>query len=389
MLTSPASPSRKGFTHFALITWPNKGVYTSYKDLAKAKQDQFWSTYKGFNSAEEAHMTLKLQTIDEEKIKMDLALEPKAQIHTYVASGSIPAQINPNILLAKFGIIQEFLFEVHSEAQNYNGLFVKTQTYFNPRNPCVESLDYCKTVNIDCTCQIKFIIRRAQIDLKTFNNQLYRDLVISPQLLLEAGCLQTISIPPTNRFHSLTPEINSIVNEIQAEHMNNVLLHITSSTRSAISSTSTTTHVIKLYTDMNPETQALLEHDPLKGLSLNKDKLYQYELWKAYIEGSNWNFSKKDVLEFILLKETADTKLYWKKHMGNKFYPFPIEASPVLLKHFEKERIYKEIYEQTGNHGQETPGASFPSDNEDPDYTDHMLEEELGDLTSIAVTRRC
>ena len=127
--------------------------------------------------------------------------------------------------------------------------------------------------------------------------------------------------------------------------MNNVLLHITSSTRSAISSTSTTTHVIKLYTDMNPETQALLEHDPLKGLSLNKDKLYQYQLWKAYIEGSNWNFSKKDVLEFILLKETADTKLYWKKHMGNKFHPFPIEASLVLVKHFEKERIYKEIYE--------------------------------------------
>ena len=75
--------------------------------------------------------------------------------------------------------------------------------------------------------------------------------------------------------------------------------------------------------------------------------------------------------------------------MGNKFHPFPIEASPVLVKHFEKERIYKEIYEQTGNDGQETPGASFPSDNEDPDYTDQMLEEELGDLTSIAVTRRC
>ena len=173
------------------------------------------------------------------------------------------------------------------------------------------------------------------------------------------------------------------MNDIQAEHMYNVLLHITSSPRSVISSMSTATHVIKLYTDTNLETQALFEHDPLEGLSLNTDKLYQYQLWKAYIEGSNWNFSKKYVLEFILLKETADTKLYWKKHVGNKFHPFPIEASPVLVKHFEKERIYKEIYEQTGNDGQETPGASFPSDNEDPDYTYHMLEEELGDLTSI------
>ena len=55
LLTSPASPFGKGFTHYALITEPNKGVYTSFKDLSEAKQDQFWSTYKA----------LKLGTIDE------------------------------------------------------------------------------------------------------------------------------------------------------------------------------------------------------------------------------------------------------------------------------------------------------------------------------------
>jgi len=385
LLTSPSSPSGKGFTHYALITGPNKGVYTSYKDLSEAKQDQFWSTYKGFNSLEEAQMTLKLGTIDEEKIKTGMAFEPKAQTQTYAASCSFSSPINPNIFLAKFEVIQEFLFEVHSETQNYNGLFVKPQTYFDTKTPCQESSDYCKTVSTKCTCQIKFIFRKAQIDLKTFKNQLYRDVVICPSILLEAGCLQTLIIPPTEKFNSLTQEINSVVNEIQAEYMTNICLQITSSPKSATNPDSVATHVIKLYTESNPEAHVHLQHGTLKGLALNKEKLYQYQLWKAYTEGSNWNFSRKDNTEYILLKETINTKIYWKNFMGNKFHPFPIEASPILVKRFEKERIYREIYEETGSHGQGTPGSSFPSDNED---SDQILEEDHEDLTSTMVSRK-
>jgi len=70
-------------------------------------------------------MTLKLGTIDEEKIKIGLTFEPRTQTHTYAASCSFAPQMNLNIFLAKFEVIQEFLFEVHSETQNYNGLFVK------------------------------------------------------------------------------------------------------------------------------------------------------------------------------------------------------------------------------------------------------------------------
>ena len=71
--------------------------------------------------------------------------------------------------------------------------------------------------------------------------------------------------------------------------------------------------------------------------------------------------------------------------MGNKFHPFSIEASPILVKRFEKERIYREIYEETGSHGQGTPGSSFPSDNED---SDQILEEDPEDMISTVVSKR-
>jgi len=97
-------------------------------------------------------------------------------------------------------------------------------------------------------------------------------------MLLEVGCLQSISIPPIERFYSLTPKINSVVNEIQVEHMVNVSLQITPSPRSAISPNSMATHFIKLYTKTNPENHVEFSHHHLQGLPLNKDKLYQYQL---------------------------------------------------------------------------------------------------------------
>ena len=85
--------------------------------------------------------------------------------------------------------------------------------------------------------------------------------------------------------------------EFQNLKMTNICLQITSSPKSATTPDSVATHVIKLFTESNPEAHVHQEHGPLKGLSLNKEKLYQYQLWKAYIEGSNWNFSRKDNTE--------------------------------------------------------------------------------------------
>ena len=48
-------------------------------------------------------------------------------------------------------------------------------------------------------------------------------------------------------------------------------------------------------------------------------------------------------------------------------------------------RIYREIYEETGSHGQGTPGSSFPSDNED---SDQILEEDPEDMISTVVSKR-
>ena len=68
--------------------------------------------------------------------------------------------------------------------------------------------------------------------------------------------------------------------------MTNICLQIISFPKSATTPDSVVTHVIKLFTESNPEAHVHLEHGSLKGLSLNKEKLYQYQLWKAYIEGS-------------------------------------------------------------------------------------------------------
>ena len=131
LLLTKASPSRKGYTTFVLLSGPYKGVYTNFKDLYLAKEGIQSPIYKGLYSREEAEKTLELNTTNINKIKK--ALEPqnmtivinadqtKTNHKTYKDSISpnIPGPIN-GLNLDNFKKIQNLLlFKVHNNQTKF------------------------------------------------------------------------------------------------------------------------------------------------------------------------------------------------------------------------------------------------------------------------------
>ena len=55
----------------------------------------------------------------------------------------------------------------------------------------------------------------------------YEDLAISTKSLLDYGCLESILIPPFDRFEGLNPSINEAINLIQVEMMDYIAIKIT------------------------------------------------------------------------------------------------------------------------------------------------------------------
>ena len=47
----------------------------------------------------------------------------------------------------------------------------------------------------------------------------YEDLTISTKSLLDYGCLESILIPPSDKFEGFNPSINKAINLIQVEMM--------------------------------------------------------------------------------------------------------------------------------------------------------------------------
>ena len=155
---------------------------------------------------EEAEKALELNTIDINKIKR--ALEPenttivinagqtKTSQKTYKDSVSpnIPGPIN-DLNLDNFKKIHNLLFKVHNNQTQISGLYIGVHTYFNQKFVCTDKTPFCED-KTNCPCKIKFLFRKARLDLDQFKSFGYEDLAISANSLLDYGCLESILIPP-------------------------------------------------------------------------------------------------------------------------------------------------------------------------------------------------
>jgi len=128
--------------------------------------------------------------------------------------------VNPNILgpinglnLGNFKKIQNLLFKVHSNQTQISGLYVGVHAYFNQKFVCTNKIPFSKD-KTNCPCKIKFLFRKARLDLDQFKSFGYEDLAVSTKSLLDYGYLELILIPPSDRFEGFNPSINEAINLI-------------------------------------------------------------------------------------------------------------------------------------------------------------------------------
>lgn len=149
------------------------------------------------------------------------------------------------------------------------------------------------------------------------------DLHINIKNLSDYGCLESVLVPPTDRFSELTPPINDAINLIQAEMMSYVTLRIMTCPNN-FSHQNEPMHIIKLLVeDDNEDYPGVLFSDGYEKWELEGNTTYQYNLFRAQIQGYNWFFSKKDEENFNIIKETSNTKLFMHVYNGMRFIPFP------------------------------------------------------------------
>ena len=129
-------------------------------------------------------------------------------------SPSIPEPKN-GLNLENFKKIQSLLFKVHNCQTQISGLYIGVHAYFNQKFVCTNKTPYCED-KTNCPYKIKFLFRKARLDLDQFKSFGYEDLAISAKSLLDYGCLKSILIPPSNRFEGFNPSINEAINLIQA-----------------------------------------------------------------------------------------------------------------------------------------------------------------------------
>ena len=175
--------------------------------------------------------------------------------------------------------------------------------------------------------------------------------------LLDYGCLESILIPPSDRFEGFNPSINEAINLIQAEMMDYIAIKITTYPNN-FSAQNYPCHVIKLLPDDHRNFPCLF-NDEYESWDVQRNTQYQYSLMRAQIQRYQWFFSESDKREFDLIRETYDTKLFQPSYNEKFFIPFPVDHNNKLVQFFQKEKKDKEIYEASGCHGQQTP--PFPS----------------------------
>jgi len=262
-ILTKASPSGKGYTYFSLLTGPHKGVFTNFANLCIAKEGINNPRYKGFYSKEEAEKSLELDTINPKIIKQALNPEPNpiqakgqssARPNSY--KEQVVASLTPikEINLKKFKILQKFLLKIHRQEAEVPGIYVKIQAYFNSRNICCNSDELCrKASNGNCPCKVKFLFRKAAIDMEQYKAVEFEDLALTPKLFLEYGLLDSVLIPPSKKFDQFEPVENEAINYLQAVMMNHVALKITSCPPRISGGGSNATHVIKVLFDDHVE----------------------------------------------------------------------------------------------------------------------------------------
>jgi len=227
--------------------------------------------------------------------------------------------------LKKFKILQKFLLKIHRGQAEVPGIYIKVQTYFNSRNICCKSDELCnKVTNGNCPCKIKFLFRKAAIDMEQYKMVEYEELALTPRLFLEYGLLDSILIPPSKRFDQLSLSENEAINYLQAVMMNHIALKITSCPPRINGEGSYATHVIKVLFDDHTE-YPILYNEGYEAWEIVGNLDYEYNLFRAQIMGNDWFFFEKDEASFNLIKETPTTKMFLPLENGKIFLPFPQE----------------------------------------------------------------
>ncbi|KAL2329696.1 hypothetical protein Fmac_017277 [Flemingia macrophylla] len=380
-LLTKASPSGKGYTYFVLLTGPHKGIFISFADLCMAKEGIPNLRYKGFYTKDEVDKALELNTINPKEINEALNPEPEILVinpHRPSSRKSykdiIPEKTQQELDFTKFLTLQTFMSKAHKDPKAVPGMYIKIHPYYNRRFACIKSSQYCTKPNKNCPCKLKFLFRKAKLDLEQFKPMIYEDLPINLKTLLDYACLDSVIIPPTERFTHFLPSINEAINLLQAELMSTIGLLI-SSCPSNYKPNGYSTHVIKLVTEDHKDFPILC-NDTSENLDIQGNSTYQYNILRAQTMGQEWFFTETNTVEYNLLKETFDTKLYLPDNLGKMFIPFPIENNNKLVQFFQKERRNKDIYESSGGYGQGTPTNDFSMSE-----TSENVEEDVEDVS--------
>ena len=236
---------------------------------------------------------LELNTTDINKIKR--ALEPENPTivinagQTKTSQKTYTDSVSPNILgpindlnLDNFKKIQSLLFKVHNNQTQILGLYIGVHAYFNQKFVCINKIPYCQD-KTNCPCKIKFLFRKVRLDMDQFKSFGYEDLAISAKSLLDYGCLESIPIPPSDRFEGFNPSINEAINLIQAEMMDYIAIKITTCP-SNFTAQNYPCHVMKLLPEDHRDYPCLF-NDEYESWDVQGNTQYQYSLMRAQIQG--------------------------------------------------------------------------------------------------------
>ena len=386
-LLTKASPSGKGYTYFTLLTGPHKGIFTNFADLCTAKEGINNPRFKGFYTKEEAEKSLEMDTINPETIKkalnpgptqINIGAQEILQPNTYKDKVVIPISSIKEMNIKKFRILQKFLSKIHREEFKIPGIFIKTHAYFNSKNICCKTEELCnKIIDGNCPCKIKFLFRKAALDLEIYKPVAYEDLTITPKLLFSYGLLDSAVFPPSIKFEHFNTVENDAINYLQAVMMNHIALKINSCPSRLGEQCELSTHVIKILFEDHIEYPVLF-NDGYEVWEVLGNFEYQYNLFRAQIMGNEWFFTDQDETNFNLFKETSSIKMFLPVENGKPFLPFPQESNK-LVQHFQKERLNRKIYESSGCYGQGTPtqDLSLSESSENPDNGETLEEISL------------
>ena len=153
-------------------------------------------------------------------------------------------------------------------------------TYFNQKFVCTDKTPFCED-KTNCPCKIKFLFRKAILDLDQFKSFGYEDLAISTKSLLDYGCLESILIPPSERFEGFNPSINDVINLIQKEMMDYIAIKIITCP-SNFSAQNYPCHIIKLLPEDHRNFPCLF-NDKYESWDVRGNTQYQYSLMRAQI----------------------------------------------------------------------------------------------------------